>query len=80
LIYQGCPQFLPSYNHNRIRWANFRWEIATWIYGNLELSAPDPNRDKRMPEIVLILGWKGAAHDGLYTPKLLDGKAQNRPL
>ena len=74
LIYQGCPQFLSSYDHHRIRWARYRWEIATWIDQNLELSAPEPSRDKRLPEILLVLGWKNAADDGLHEPKLLDSK------
>ena len=31
LIYQGCPHFLPSYNHHHIPWASFHSAIATWI-------------------------------------------------
>ena len=74
LIYQGCPRFLPSYNRSRIRWAPFRWDIATWIEQNLELSPPQPRHNQKLPEILLVRGWKNAADDGLYEPKTLNGK------
>jgi hypothetical protein len=72
LIYQGCPQFLPSYNRSRIRWAPLRWAIATWIEQNMELSPPTEKRDSRLPEILLVLGWKGVSHLSLLDPKRLD--------
>ena len=74
LIYQGCPQFLPSYNRSRIRWAHFCWEIATWIEQNLELSPPQHSPGKRLPEILLVCGWKNSADDGLYESQTLNGK------
>src|SRR6202022_1831804 len=33
-----------------------------------------------MPEIVLVLGWKGAAHDGLHAPKTLNGTSKSSTL
>src|SRR5277367_4587213 len=74
LIYQGCPQFVLSYDRHRIRWARYGWEIATWIDQHLELSPPDSHRDKRLPEILVVLSWKNAADDGLHELKTLDGK------
>jgi hypothetical protein len=71
LIYQGCPHFLPAYNHNRIRWAPFRWAIANWIEQNLDL-APDQKLNKRVPEILLVRGWKGASEPSLFDSKRLD--------
>jgi hypothetical protein len=72
LIYQGCPQYLPHKNHRRIRWAPFRQTIATWIEGHLELCAPDPRRNPRYPEIVLVSGWRGSSK-GLSESRPLSG-------
>jgi len=75
LIYQGCPQFLPSFNHSRIRWAPFRSAIATWVEQNLQLNEPDVTRNKRLPEILSVRGWKGASCPSLYEPKTLNSKS-----
>jgi hypothetical protein len=75
LIYQGCPHFLPSYNRSRIRWAPFRWAIATWIEQNLELATPGQKLDKRLPEVLLVRGWKGASQPSLFDPKALSSKS-----
>ena len=73
LLFQGCPQFLPIYNRNRIRWAVIRPEIAMWIEENLELSE-DRQRDPAFPEILIVAGWKGAK-GGLFEERKLDGIA-----
>ena len=73
LIYQGCPQSLQQ-NHSRIRWTPFRTKIATWINANLDLSPPDPHRDRRSPEMVLVRGWKGS-QGGLHEAKGLNGSS-----
>jgi hypothetical protein len=73
LLYQGCPQSLRR-NHSRIRWTPFRTKIATWINANLDLSPPDPHRDPRFPEMVLVRGWKGS-QGGLHEAKGLNGSS-----
>lgn len=71
LLLQGCPQFLPIYNHNRIRWAAIRPEIAMWIEENLELPK-DGERDPAFPEILIVAGWKDS-RGGLFEERKLDG-------
>ena len=73
LLHQGCPQFLPIYNHNRIRWAAVRPEIAMWIEENLELPK-DGGYDIVLLEILIVMGWKGA-RGGLFEERKLDGIA-----
>ena len=73
LLHQGCPQFLPIYNHNRIRWAAVRPEIAMWIEENMELPK-DGERGPALPEMLTIAGWNGA-RGGLFEERKLDGIA-----
>lgn len=73
LLYQGCPQFLPNYNRNRIRWAAVRPEIAMWIEEHLELPKGE-KRDPAFPEILIVAGWKGAS-GGLFEERKLGGIA-----
>lgn len=75
LIYQGCPHFLPPYNRNRIRWAPFRWAIANWIEQNLDLATPDQKLNNRVPEILLVRGWKGASEPSLFEFKRLNSES-----
>ena len=72
-LHQGCPQFLLIYNHNQIRWAAVRPEIAMWIEENMELPK-DGERDPALPEMLAVAGWNGA-RGGLFEERKLDGIA-----
>ena len=69
VLCQGCPSFLYSYNHGRIRWSRFRLEVSLWIETNLELVETRPS--KHLLPWIEIAGWKGARN--IDEPRPLSG-------